>query len=113
MKSENIAEAIGRMEGKDSMFVVIADIELKEGAEAKFVKWFSQSNRNILSKIEGFVERKLLKSPDGRQLRIVLTCANKESFLGFYQSSEHMAAHQEAMTFMSRPPQMSFYHMIA
>ena len=37
-----MVEAIGRMEvNKDAMFVVIADIELKQGAEAKFVEWFS------------------------------------------------------------------------
>ena len=108
-----MVEAIGRMEvNKDAMFVVIADIELKQGAEAKFVEWFSESNRNVLSKIKGFVERRLLKSLDG-QFSIVLTCASRESFLEFFQSDEHMAAHQIALTFMSRPPQMSFYHMVA
>lgn len=113
MKSENMMEAIGRMEAsKDAMFVVIADIELKQGTEAKFVEWFSDSNRNVLSKIKGFVERRLLKSPDG-QFRIVLTCASRESFLEFFQSGEHMAAHQIGLTFMSRPPHMSFYHIVA
>ena len=46
------------------MFVMIADVQLKEGAEDDFKSWFSESNK-VLSNFPGFVSRRFLKSSDG------------------------------------------------
>ena len=46
------------------MFVMMADIQLKEGAENDFKTLFSESNK-VLSPFPGFVSRRFLKSPDG------------------------------------------------
>ena len=45
------------------MFVMIADVQLKEGVEDDFKSWFSESNK-VLSSFPGFVSRKFLKSTD-------------------------------------------------
>jgi heme-degrading monooxygenase HmoA len=46
------------------MFVMMADIQLKEDTEDNFKTLFSESNK-ILSLFPGFVSRKFLKSNDG------------------------------------------------
>ena len=45
------------------MFVMIADVQLKDGAEDGFKTWFSESNK-ALSSFPGFVSRKFLKSTE-------------------------------------------------
>jgi len=52
------------------MFVMMADVQLKEGAEDDFKSWFSESNK-ILSNFPGFVSRRFLKSVDGSYRIIV------------------------------------------
>jgi len=48
------------------MFVMIADVKLKDGAEDDFKSWFSESNK-VLSVFPGFQSRKFLKSTDGKR----------------------------------------------
>ena len=62
-----------------SMFVMIAEVQLKEGAEDDFKSWFSESNK-ILSNFPGFVSRRFLKSPDG-SYRIIVEHESKETFI--------------------------------
>ena len=62
-----------------SMFVMIADVSLKEGAEDDFKSWFSESNK-VLSGFPGFVSRRFLKSADG-SYRIIVEHESKETFL--------------------------------
>ena len=52
------------------MFVMMADIKLKEGSEDDFKTLFSESNK-ILSPFPGFVSRRCLKSHDGSYRIIV------------------------------------------
>ena len=59
------------------MFVMIADVQLKDGAEDDFKSWFSESNK-VLSNFPGFVSRKFLKSADG-SYRIVVEHESKET----------------------------------
>ncbi|HIH99712.1 MAG TPA: antibiotic biosynthesis monooxygenase, partial [Nitrosopumilus sp.] len=46
------------------MFVMMADIQLKDNTEDDFKILFSESNK-ILSSFTGFVSRRFLKSIDG------------------------------------------------
>jgi len=93
------------------MFVVIADIQIKKESESKFKQWFTESNK-VLSKLDGFVSRRLLESVDGKH-RIVVEHQSKETFEKMHQSQEHAKLHAEAITFMESPPMPKFYSVIA
>lgn len=93
------------------MFIIIADIQLKSGLESDFIEWFSESNK-ILSKFEGFVSRRLLRSDDGKY-RIIVEHENKHTFEIMHRSQEHTKLHAMAVTFMETPPTPRFYRVIA
>lgn len=93
------------------MFVVIADIQLKNGLESDFVEWFSESNK-ILSKFEGFVSRRLLQSDD-KKYRIIVEHKSRETFEMMHRSQEHAKLHTAAITFMESPPVPRFYDVVA
>ena len=84
------------------MFVMMADIQLKEGMEDDFKTWFSESNK-ILSSFPGFVSRRFLKSNDG-SYRILVEHESKESFIKMHQSQEHEKIHPKGHSFMSADP---------
>ncbi len=84
------------------MFVMIAEISLKEGAEDDFKNWFSESNK-VLSNFPGFVSRRFLKSPDG-SYRIIVEHESKDTFIKMHQSPEHEKLHPTGHSFMSADP---------
>ena len=93
------------------MFIIMADVKLKDGLESEFRDWFSESNK-ILSKIDGFVSRRLLSSPDG-SYRILVEHQSKDTFEKMHNSEEHAKLHATAITFMAGPPMPSFYNVLA
>ena len=93
------------------MFVMIADVQLKDGAEDGFKSWFSESNK-ALSGFPGFVSRKFLKSTDG-SYRIVVEHESKETFIKMHNSPEHEKIHPAGHAFMSGPPQRKTYTVAA
>ena len=93
------------------MFVMIADVQLKDGAEDDFKSWFSESNK-VLSKFPGFISRKFLKSPDG-SYRIVVEHESKETFIKMHQSPEHEKLHPVAHSYMSSDPVRKTYTVAA
>ena len=93
------------------MFVMIADVQLKEGAEEEFKAWFAESNR-ILRDFPGFVSRKFLKSPDG-SYRILVEHESKETFVKMHQSPEHEKIHPQGHSFMSADPVRKTYTVAA
>lgn len=97
---------------KAGAFVAIADIELKKEAIAEFKRWFSEVNSKILSQYRGFLGRILIESPDGRH-RIIIMTADKESFLAIRASEQHKELHAKALTYMTKPPALSFYSIAA
>lgn len=96
---------------KSIMFVVIAEIKLKNELKSEFKEWFSESNK-VLSKLDGFVSRRLLESDDGSH-RIIVEHKNKETFTKMHQSPEHERLHQKAITFMTSPPSAKFYNVVS
>ena len=96
---------------KNGMFVMIADVQLKDGAEDDFKSWFSESNKT-LSSFPGFVSRKFLKSTDG-SYRIVVEHESKETFIKMHNSPEHEKLHPAGHSFMSGPPQRKTYTVAA
>ena len=93
------------------MFVMIADIQLKEGAEENFKKWFAESNKTLCT-FPGFISRKFLKSPDGTY-RILVEHESKETFIKMHQSPEHEKIHPTGHSFMSADPVRKTYLVAA
>ncbi len=93
------------------MFVMMADIELKEGAEDDFKSWFSESNK-VLSSFPGFVSRRFLKSADG-SYRIIVEHESKETFIKMHQSPEHEKLHPKGHSFMSVDPVRKTFNVVA
>ena len=84
------------------MFIMMADVQLKEGAENDFKTLFSESNK-VLSPFPGFVSRRFLKSPDG-SYRIIVEQETQETFMTMIQSPEHQEFHPKLHSFMSAEP---------
>ena len=93
------------------MFVMIADIQLKEGAEENFKKWFAESNKTLCT-FPGFISRKFLKSPDGTY-RILVEHESKETFIKMHQSPEHEKLHSMATSYMEKLPEPKFYTVVS
>jgi len=94
-----------------SMFVMMADVQLKEGAEDDFKSWFSESNK-VLSSFPGFVSRRFLKSADG-SYRIIVEHESKETFIKMHQSPEHEKLHPKGHSFMSSDPVRKTFNVVA
>ncbi|HEX7032947.1 MAG TPA: antibiotic biosynthesis monooxygenase [Nitrososphaera sp.] len=110
--SEPGSRTVGYASIDGCTFIAISDIELKKESIADFKQWFSEVNREILSKFRGFLGRVLIESPDGKH-RIIVMTADKESFLAIRASEQHKELHTKALTFMTRPPIVSFYNIAA
>ena len=93
------------------MFVAILDVSLKEEKIPEFKIWITETN-NVLSKFDGFVSRRLLEGEDGSK-RIMVEYENIDLFRKMHQSPEHQNFHNELGTFMEKPPQRQFYHVVA
>ncbi|MGY5142583.1 MAG: antibiotic biosynthesis monooxygenase family protein [Nitrosopumilus sp.] len=93
------------------MFIMMADIQLKEGAEDDFKKWFSESN-GVLRNFPGFISRRFLKSGDG-SYRIIVEHESKETFISMHNSPEHEKLHPTGHSFMSAPPARKTYTVSA
>jgi len=93
------------------MFVMMADIQLKEDAEDDFKTLFSESNK-ILSPFPGFVSRKFLKSNDGGY-RIIVEHETKETFMAMIQSPEHQEFHPKLHSLMSVEPVKKIFTITA
>ena len=93
------------------MFVAIVDVSLKEEKISEFKTWITESNKT-LSNFDGFVSRRLLEGEDGSK-RIMVEFENIELFRKMHQSPEHQNFHNELGSFMAKPPQRQFYHVVA
>ncbi len=91
------------------MFVVISDIQIKPDSITDFKKWFSESNKTI-SKFDGFVNRRLLESKDGKH-RVLVEFEDLEKFGKMHQSPEHEKLHSAAVSFMAKLPEPKFYNV--
>ena len=71
------------------MFVVMADITVKQGQEAEFEKWFVESTR-IVSAMSGFKSRRLFRMHGASATyRIVFEHESKSTFVAMHNSPEH------------------------
>jgi hypothetical protein len=112
MASQDTAGSSLKEKGEECRFLAITDVDLKKESLAEFTKWFSDINDNVLSRFDGFVSRILVESSDGKH-KIILMTRDKESLLRIRASPQHKELHSKALTFMSRPPVVSFYSVAA
>ncbi|MDH3312956.1 MAG: antibiotic biosynthesis monooxygenase [Nitrosopumilus sp.] len=94
-----------------NMFVMMADVQLKDGAEDDFKKWFSESNK-VLANFPGFISRRFLKANDG-SYRIIVEHESKETFIQMHNSPEHDKLHPEGHSYMSSPPARKTFSIVA
>ena len=92
------------------MLVVISEVELKPGVEPELMKLFAE-HKKILSKIDGFVSRRLLKSVDGKY-RIIVEHESKETFEKMTQGPEHKKIHDETVPFMESHPKPKIFQVV-
>lgn len=93
------------------MFVVISDIKIKPESVDDFKKWFTESNKTV-SKFDGFVNRRLLETNDGKH-RVIVEFENLEKFGKMHQSPEHEKLHSVATTYMEKLPEPKFFTVVA
>jgi heme-degrading monooxygenase HmoA len=93
------------------MFVVISDIKIKPESVDDFKKWFSESNK-IVSKFDGFVNRRLLETKDGKH-RVLVEFEDLDKFSKMHQSPEHEKLHSSASSYMERLPEPKFFTVIS
>ncbi|HSB84609.1 MAG TPA: antibiotic biosynthesis monooxygenase [Nitrosarchaeum sp.] len=93
------------------MFIVISDIQIKPESVSDFKKWFSESNK-IVSKFDGFVNRRLLETKDGKH-RVLVEFEDLEKFSKMHQSPEHEKLHSTAASYMERLPEPRFFTVVS
>lgn len=93
------------------MYIALIDIELKDNKEDEFKAWIAETNK-VLSKLPGFVSRRLVKSDNGKY-RLIVEFTDKESHVKIHQTKEHDEIHKQLMSFLSKPPLPNFYHVIS
>jgi len=93
------------------MFVVISDIQIKPESVNDFKNWFSESNK-IVSKFDGFVNRRLLETKDGKH-RVLVEFEDLDKFSKMHQSPEHEKLHSTASSYMERLPEPKFFTVVS
>jgi heme-degrading monooxygenase HmoA len=93
------------------MFIVIAEIQLKQGLESEFKNWITESNKT-LAKFDGFRNRKLLESHNGKHL-ILVEFESKEKFEKMHKTEEHVRIQSKGHSYMDGFPRPMFYNVIS
>jgi heme-degrading monooxygenase HmoA len=93
------------------MFVAIVEIQIKKGQENEFKNWFNESNQE-LSKFDGFVNRRLLESNNGKNI-VLVEFETKEKFEKMHQTPEHMRIQSKGHSMMDSPPKPAFYNVVS
>ncbi|WKT57575.1 antibiotic biosynthesis monooxygenase [Candidatus Nitrosotenuis chungbukensis] len=93
------------------MYVALIDIELKENAEDEFKAWIAETNK-VLLKLPGFVNRRLIKSDDGKH-GLIVEFADKESHAKIHQTKEHDEIRRQLTGFLKKAPSPNFYQVIS
>ena len=95
----------------DHMLVVVVEIQLKKDKEDEFKKWVGESNK-ILSKFDGFINRRLLQTRAGKHLLLV-EFESLEKFEKMHQTQEHHQLQTVGHSMMETPPKPMFYDVVS
>lgn len=96
---------------QDFVFIAIVEIQIKKEKETEFKNWFNESNKE-LSMFDGFVNRRLLESSNGKNV-VLVEFENKEKFEKMHQTQEHMRIQAKGHSMMELPPKPQFYQVIS
>ena len=95
------------------MFVVMADIEVKQGCNAEFERWFEESNR-VVSEMTGFKSRKLFHMHGtAGSYRIVFEHESKSTFVAMHNSPEHEKIFAKGRPLMGADPTRKTFENVA
>ncbi len=94
------------------MFVVMADIRVKDECDDDFQKWFKSSNE-VVSKMPGFKSRHLFCSHQNNHMyRIVFMHESKDTFIAMHNSPEHDAIFAQGRPLMDADPTRLTFKML-
>ncbi|MFZ1076413.1 MAG: antibiotic biosynthesis monooxygenase [Nitrosotalea sp.] len=93
------------------MFVVVAEIQLKNGMDEEFKKWINESNKD-LAKFDGFINRRLLATRTGKHT-ILIEFESQEKFEKMHQTQEHSRIQAKGHSYMETAPRPIFYEVVA
>ena len=93
------------------VFVVIVEIQLKNGMEEEFKKWVNESNKD-LAKFDGFVNRRLLATRTGKHV-ILVEFESQGKFEKMHQTQEHSRIQSKGHSYMETTPRPIFYEVVA
>ena len=93
------------------MFVVSAEIQIKKGSEGEFKNWIKESNAE-LAKFDGFIQRRLLESRNGKHV-ILVEFETQGKFEAMHKTEEHFRIQSKGHSFMEGPPKPTFYEVVS
>lgn len=95
-----------------SMLVVIIQFPpIKKEMEAKFLEWFTWSNREF-SKQQGFINRLLLKPLTGTNFTAILELENREALASLQSSAVHNEAARRVEPLLEGSPTPRLYEVV-
>ena len=93
------------------MFVAMIDVTLKQGQEDELARYIKETNA-ILSKIDGFISRRLLRSHDG-SYRILVEHESQETFQAMHKNPEHDKVRAKLFEFIDPEIKKSLYTVVS
>lgn len=93
------------------MLVVVVELQLKKGKEDEFKNWVRESNQE-LSKFDGFINRRLLQSREGKNVMLV-EFESLEKFEKMHQTQKHHEIQSKGHGMMETPPSPKFYNVVS
>ena len=93
------------------MFVAMIDVTLKQGQEDEIARYIKETNA-ILSKIDGFISRRLLRSHDG-SYRILVEHESQETFQAMHKNPEHDKVRAKLFEFIDPEIKKSLYTVVS
>ena len=93
------------------MFVAMIDVTLKQGQEDEITRYIKETNET-LSKIDGFISRRLLRSHDG-SYRILVEHESQETFQAMHKNPEHDKVRAKLFEFIDPEIKKSLYTVVS
>lgn len=94
------------------MFVVIIDFPpIKEGKDAAFREWFTETNKTFASH-KGFIGRRLLKPKKDGEYASIVEHESYETFMAMHDSPDHAEAGKQIFPLFDGVPTPHFFEVI-
>ncbi len=106
------SNGLPRKKGEIVIFVIIVQFSpIKAGKEEAFLDWFAWYNK-VLSSMEGFIRRRLLKSSQGKDYVAVIEFENQEDFMAMRENPLHDEANRLVEPLLEGYPEPKFFEAV-